>query len=153
MSTNRAAGTGFDIDVLIVGAGPVWLTLANLLGGSGVRTLLAEAGDKLIDYPRGVGLDDESLRTFQTTGVVDAVLPQAGLMVHRGEDTAQDKSTPIPAGRDVLGHRLRGRPERRPDQGAVLGAIADRFPGPSVDASCRESRSSPAARRSLRTPA
>ena len=74
-STNRAAGTGFDTDVLIVGAGPVGLTLANLLGGYGVRTLLAEAGDKLIDYPRGVGLDDESLRTFQTAGVVDAVLP------------------------------------------------------------------------------
>ena len=65
----------FDTDVLILGAGPVGLTLANLLGGYGVRTLVADAGDKLIDYPRGVGLDDESLRTFQTAGVVEQVLP------------------------------------------------------------------------------
>ena len=61
--------------MLILGAGPVGLTLANLLGGYGISTVLADAGDKLIDYPRGVGLDDESLRTFQTAGVVDAVLP------------------------------------------------------------------------------
>src|SRR6478609_4028305 len=65
----------FDTDVLIVGAGPVGLTLANLLGGYGIRATLTEAGETLIDYPRGVGLDDESLRTFQTAGVVDAVLP------------------------------------------------------------------------------
>src|SRR5690349_19307761 len=72
---NNSTAASFDTDVLILGAGPVGLTLANLLGGYGVSTVLADAGDKLIDYPRGVGLDDESLRTFQTAGVVDAVLP------------------------------------------------------------------------------
>ena len=72
---NGSTPNPFDTDVLILGAGPVGLTLANLLGGYGIRTTLADAGDKLIDYPRGVGLDDESLRTFQTAGVVDAVLP------------------------------------------------------------------------------
>ena len=63
------------VDVLIVGAGPVGLTLANVLGLQGVTTLLVEERDSLIDYPRGVGLDDESLRTFQSIGLVDAVLP------------------------------------------------------------------------------
>ena len=29
----------------------------------------------MIDYPRGVGLDDESLRTFQSIGLVEHVLP------------------------------------------------------------------------------
>jgi 3-(3-hydroxy-phenyl)propionate hydroxylase len=61
--------------VVIIGAGPVGLTLANALGQQGVRTVLVEERDTLIDYPRGVGLDDESLRTFQSIGVVDAVLP------------------------------------------------------------------------------
>jgi 3-(3-hydroxy-phenyl)propionate hydroxylase len=62
-------------DVLVVGAGPVGLTLANILGQQGVRTLVVEERSNLIDYPRGVGLDDESLRTFQSIGLVDRVLP------------------------------------------------------------------------------
>ena len=45
-----------DTDVLIVGAGPVGLTLANILGLQGVRTLVVDERDSLIDYPRGVGL-------------------------------------------------------------------------------------------------
>ena len=72
---NGSAPAPFDTDVLILGAGPVGLTLANLLGGYGIRTTIADAGASLIDYPRGVGLDDESLRSFQTAGVVDKVLP------------------------------------------------------------------------------
>jgi 3-(3-hydroxy-phenyl)propionate hydroxylase len=64
-----------EIDVLVVGAGPVGLTLANILGLQGVRTVVVEERDTLIDYPRGVGLDDEALRTFQAIGVVDRVLP------------------------------------------------------------------------------
>lgn len=64
-----------DVDVVIVGAGPVGLTLANVLGIQGVRTLVVEERDTLIDYPRGVGLDDESLRTFQSVGLVEAILP------------------------------------------------------------------------------
>src|SRR3954470_13274947 len=74
-SQNSSAPKPFDTDVLILGAGPVGLTLANLLGGYGIHATLADAGEKLIDYPRGVGLDDESLRTFQTAGVVEQVLP------------------------------------------------------------------------------
>src|SRR6201993_5067466 len=64
-----------DVDVVVVGAGPVGLTLANILGLQGVSTLLVEEQDTLIDYPRGVGLDDEALRTFQSIGLVDRVLP------------------------------------------------------------------------------
>ncbi len=62
-------------DVVIVGAGPVGLTLANILGPQGVRTLVVDERDSLIDYPRGVGLDDEALRTFQGIGLVDQILP------------------------------------------------------------------------------
>ncbi|MBV9350611.1 MAG: bifunctional 3-(3-hydroxy-phenyl)propionate/3-hydroxycinnamic acid hydroxylase [Mycobacterium sp.] len=64
-----------EVDVVVVGAGPVGLTLANILGLQGVRTLVLEERKTLIDYPRGVGLDDEALRTFQAIGLVDRVLP------------------------------------------------------------------------------
>ncbi|MGW5072236.1 bifunctional 3-(3-hydroxy-phenyl)propionate/3-hydroxycinnamic acid hydroxylase MhpA [Rhodococcus sp. NPDC004095] len=64
-----------DSDVVIVGAGPVGLMLANILGMYGRSVTVLEALDQLIDYPRGVGLDDESFRTIQTVGLVDAVRP------------------------------------------------------------------------------
>lgn len=62
-------------DVLIIGAGPVGLMLANLLGQQGVNVLLVEKSETLIDYPRAVGIDDEALRAMQTAGLVDEVLP------------------------------------------------------------------------------
>jgi 3-(3-hydroxy-phenyl)propionate hydroxylase len=62
-------------DVVIVGAGPVGLTLANILGLQGIHTLVADERPSLIDYPRGVGLDDEAIRTFQSIGLVDPILP------------------------------------------------------------------------------
>jgi 3-(3-hydroxy-phenyl)propionate hydroxylase len=62
-------------DVVIVGAGPVGLTLANILGLQGVRTLVVDERPSVIDYPRGVGLDDEAIRTFQSIGLVDRILP------------------------------------------------------------------------------
>ena len=61
-------------DVLIVGAGPVGLVLANLLGLHGVRTLVVERNLDLEGEPRAVTLDDESLRTLQGAGLVDEVL-------------------------------------------------------------------------------
>ena len=64
-----------EVDVVVVGAGPVGLMLANILGLQGVRTLVVEERDTLIDYPRGVGLDDEALRAFQAIGLVDRILP------------------------------------------------------------------------------
>lgn len=64
-----------DSDVVIVGAGPAGLMLANILGMYGCSVTVLEALDDLIDYPRGVGLDDESFRTIQTVGLVDTVRP------------------------------------------------------------------------------
>jgi 3-(3-hydroxy-phenyl)propionate hydroxylase len=63
------------VDVAVIGAGPTGLMLANLLGLHGLRVGVYEAGPELIDYPRGVGMDDETLRTFQAAGLVDEVLP------------------------------------------------------------------------------
>lgn len=57
------------------GAGPVGLTIANYLSKQGVQVTVVEQLDSLIDYPRAIGIDDESLRTIQSLGLVDQVLP------------------------------------------------------------------------------
>lgn len=61
------------VDVVICGAGPVGLVLANYLGTYGISTLVLEKLDALIDYPRAIGLDDEALRTMQGVGLADAI--------------------------------------------------------------------------------
>lgn len=63
-----------DTDVLIVGAGPTGLTLANLLGGFGVKCVLVERNASTVDEPRAVSIDDESMRTMQAIGLDQAVL-------------------------------------------------------------------------------
>lgn len=64
-----------ESEILVIGAGPAGLMLANILGMYGCKVTVLEAMDKLIDYPRGVGLDDESFRTIQTVGLAEAVRP------------------------------------------------------------------------------
>ncbi|WP_418132244.1 bifunctional 3-(3-hydroxy-phenyl)propionate/3-hydroxycinnamic acid hydroxylase (plasmid) [Variovorax sp. 375MFSha3.1] len=63
-----------EAPVLIIGAGPVGVTLANLLGTYGVQTLVVERSTAVFDFPRAVGLDDEALRTFQATGLAEEML-------------------------------------------------------------------------------
>lgn len=75
MSAAARSVPSTDTTVLVVGAGPVGLTLANLLGVHGVRAVVIDGREELIDYPRGVGMDDETLRTFQAAGIVEDVLP------------------------------------------------------------------------------
>ncbi|MEE4299928.1 MAG: bifunctional 3-(3-hydroxy-phenyl)propionate/3-hydroxycinnamic acid hydroxylase [Pseudomonadales bacterium] len=61
--------------VLIVGAGPVGLVLAHLLGTEGVETLLVERNAGCVPEPRAISIDGESLRTLQAAGVVEEVRP------------------------------------------------------------------------------
>jgi 3-(3-hydroxy-phenyl)propionate hydroxylase len=63
------------VDVLIAGAGPVGLALANLLGSAGLSVLLVERNPDTVPEPRAIALDGESLRTLQATGLADTVLP------------------------------------------------------------------------------
>src|SRR5450830_732443 len=61
-------------DVLIVGAGPTGLTLANVLDNSKVATLVIERKESTVGEPRAVSIDDESLRTMQAIGLAGEVL-------------------------------------------------------------------------------
>ena len=61
------------IQVVVVGAGPTGLTLANILGMHGIATLLVERNDSTVTEPRAVSIDDETLRTMQYIDLVDVV--------------------------------------------------------------------------------
>lgn len=69
------SNTNYTTEVAILGAGPVGLTIANYLSKQGVAVTIVEQLDSLIDYPRAIGIDDESLRTIQSLDLVDQVLP------------------------------------------------------------------------------
>ncbi|MFF2654943.1 bifunctional 3-(3-hydroxy-phenyl)propionate/3-hydroxycinnamic acid hydroxylase [Streptomyces sp. NPDC058045] len=68
------ATSEYRAQVAIVGAGPCGATVANYLGGYGVRTLLIDRSTDIIDYPRAVGMDDECLRSFQGVGLAEEML-------------------------------------------------------------------------------
>ncbi|MBF8721782.1 bifunctional 3-(3-hydroxy-phenyl)propionate/3-hydroxycinnamic acid hydroxylase [Pseudomonas guariconensis] len=74
----------FNTEVLVVGAGPTGLTLANILGSSGVKTIIIDRNPSTVAEPRAVSIDDESLRTMQAIGLDDEVLSNvvAGYGVH-----------------------------------------------------------------------
>lgn len=72
MSTNPI---NYKTQVAILGAGPVGLTIANYLSKQGISVIVVEQLDSLIDYPRAIGIDDESLRTIQSLGLIEQVLP------------------------------------------------------------------------------
>ena len=61
-------------DVVVVGAGPAGLATANYLGLAGIRAILIERNPGTVDEPRAVSIDDESLRSMQTLGLVDRVV-------------------------------------------------------------------------------
>lgn len=62
-----------NADVVIVGLGPVGATLANLLGLSGISTLILEREPNAYHLPRALHFDDEVMRIFQTIGLSDEI--------------------------------------------------------------------------------
>jgi len=73
-----------EVDVLIVGAGPVGAALANLCGRQGVRTLMIDKLPSIQVHPRAIALDNEALRILQLAGLDDAtfarvVIPEVRL--------------------------------------------------------------------------
>jgi 3-(3-hydroxy-phenyl)propionate hydroxylase len=65
--------TDESIPVLIVGAGPTGLAVANLLGVAGIATLIFESNSALSNIPKAIALDDEGQRICQAMGLGNAM--------------------------------------------------------------------------------
>ena len=65
-----------EFDVCIIGYGPVGASLANLLGLSGLKTIVLEREPSVYYLPRAVALDGEGMRLIQTMGLADELLPR-----------------------------------------------------------------------------
>src|SRR5271166_3399111 len=68
-----------EVEVAIIGCGPVGAMLANLLGLQGVRTLVLEREAAIYHLPRAVHFDDEVMRLLQTVGLAEAAAAHSRL--------------------------------------------------------------------------
>ena len=62
-----------EVDVVVVGCGPVGALTANLLGLRGVGTLVVERSTTPHGQPRAFSCDDEALRIYQQVGLLDRI--------------------------------------------------------------------------------
>ncbi|WP_328501460.1 bifunctional 3-(3-hydroxy-phenyl)propionate/3-hydroxycinnamic acid hydroxylase [Streptomyces sp. NBC_00457] len=129
MATPPPASSGAAPLVLVVGAGPVGLTAANLLGALGVRVLVVERHTTTSDDAKAISLDDESLRTLQLAGLDEAVypiiVPGTGTRYYGvgGRPLVHARGT----GERRYGHPFKN-PFAQPDLERVLRSALDRFP-------------------------
>ncbi|MFP6775136.1 MAG: bifunctional 3-(3-hydroxy-phenyl)propionate/3-hydroxycinnamic acid hydroxylase [Alphaproteobacteria bacterium] len=89
-----------QVAVAIVGAGPVGLMAANLLGTYGVATLIIDRNPGPMDIPRAIALDDEGARTLQAVGLDRDFMPRtepaggARYLDHHGQAFAEVGAPP-----------------------------------------------------------
>ena len=62
-----------DVDVVVIGFGPVGALTANLLGRHGLGVLVLERDADIHPLPRAVHFDGEVMRVFQAAGLAEAV--------------------------------------------------------------------------------
>lgn len=61
------------VPVLIIGAGPTGLSLANLLAQSNIPVLMLDRASEPLNLPRAIVLDDEGMRMLQSLGLSNQV--------------------------------------------------------------------------------
>ena len=71
-----------DVEVAIIGSGPVGALLGNLLGQRGINVRIYEKQPTPFGLPRAIHFDGEAMRAFQAAGLAEKVLPST--MVGRG---------------------------------------------------------------------
>jgi 3-(3-hydroxy-phenyl)propionate hydroxylase len=139
MTTSRSASSSpvppsheAEVDVVIVGAGPVGAMLANLLGQAGLSVAALEREIEPYPLPRAGATDDEVVRIFQAAGLADDLLPlmdmgqQTTFLSARGEPVATMRPEGTRNGHAPLGLFY------QPDMERILDDGLHRFPQVAV---------------------
>ncbi|WP_083881050.1 FAD-dependent oxidoreductase [Nocardia araoensis] len=62
-----------DVDVLVIGAGPVGLSTALQLGRAGIKTLVVDRHAELAHHPKAVGIHARTMEIFRQWGIADRI--------------------------------------------------------------------------------
>lgn len=127
-----------DVDVAIVGCGPVGATLANLLGIAGLSVTVVERHTGPYSLPRATHIDGEAMRVLQTAGLAQEVAATLGVHPRMQFINAQgrlliDWSRPTQPG--PTGWRDSNR-FHQPQLEAILRHGLERFPGHTMLSGC-----------------
>ena len=109
-----------DTQVLIVGAGPVGLTLAIDLGKRGIRCTLIEKNDAPLGYPKMERCNPRTMEIFRRLGLgnFDAFREERDEMRQRVKTLAPaiinevQRGVPLLRRNSVLGENFRGMDDR-----------------------------------------
>ena len=66
-------GVGIDVDVLVVGGGPVGVVTALLCAQRGFSVRVLERATEIYDLPRAIVMDDEIQRVIQNAGLIEGL--------------------------------------------------------------------------------
>lgn len=129
-----------EVDVLVVGYGPVGAALAGLLGRYGVRTLVVDKAPDIFTAPRAIALDNEALRILQMVGLGEhdfarVPIPHVVLRSPRFGEFARIRTSRVIDGHPMLvtffqpelERALRANVERQPSVVALTSAELIRF--------------------------
>lgn len=121
--------TEHSADVLVVGAGPVGMTVAALLAALEVRVTVVEKNAGTADDPKAISLDDESLRAYQRAGIVADVL--TAIVPGTGTRYYDSDGEPLFHGQAAVPYRFGfpfKNPFAQPDLERILRASLERDP-------------------------
>jgi 3-(3-hydroxy-phenyl)propionate hydroxylase len=117
-------------DVVVVGAGPVGSTAANLAARHGLRCLLVDRSTDVFPLPRAIHFDADVMRIFQWAGLADRIEPLTRSTtggVHLGVDGEPIRVFRVDPGVGDLGWRPHYM-FYQPELDALLRSAADASP-------------------------
>ncbi len=129
-----------EVDVLVVGYGPVGAAVAGLLGRYGAKTLVVDKSPDIFMAPRAIALDNEALRILQMVGLhgdafPKVVIPHVRMLSPRFGEFARINTSGTIDGHPKLvtfyqpdlERALRAHAERQPSVTACTGVEVLRF--------------------------